>query len=351
MPVIRVCGGQWCRLLCCYSLVLALGSGVASSMTMMQKQTTLGDGADDVDGNDVGASSYETAAEDPDGRRQNGEKINGQEERSSDFEKLEKRLPSALIIGVKKAGTRALLEFLRLHPDVRATGPETHFFDRHYNKGIEWYRLQMPLTLPEQITMEKTPSYFVTEEVPARIRSTLPEARLLVVVRDPVTRALSDYAQTASKRPDTTLPFEFLAFRRRTNGSNDVDESWSGIRIGLYANHLTHWLRHFPPSQIHVVSGEELVRNPAREMAMVQDFLGLRRLVSEDHFYFNRTKGFPCLKKSEGSGSPHCLGKTKGRTHPRLSEENVRRLRKFFEPHNRKFYKLVGRDFEWERAR
>ncbi|KAL1470434.1 hypothetical protein MTO96_024316 [Rhipicephalus appendiculatus] len=73
----------------------------------------------------------------------------------------------------------------------------------------------MPLTLPEQITMEKTPSYFVTEEVPARIRSTLPDARLLVVVRDPVTRALSDYAQTASKRPDSTLPFEVLAFRRR----------------------------------------------------------------------------------------------------------------------------------------
>ncbi|KAL1470435.1 hypothetical protein MTO96_024317 [Rhipicephalus appendiculatus] len=135
------------------------------------------------------------------------------------------------------------------------------------------------------------------------------------------------------------------------NASSDVDEAWSGIRIGLYASHLAHWLRHFPQSQIHVVSGEELVRNPAREMAMVQDFLGLRRLVSEDHFYFNRTKGFPCLKKSEGSGSPHCLGKTKGRTHPRLSEENERRLRKFFEPHNVEFYKLVGRDFGWERAR
>ncbi|XP_050032842.1 uncharacterized protein [Dermacentor andersoni] len=555
MPVTRVCGRQWCHLLC-YCLVLALGTGAASSLAMIRKQTTLNDRADDVDSTDVAASSYETAAEDPVGHRQNGKKINRQEDRSSDFEKLEKRLPSALIIGVKKAGTRALLEFLRLHPDVRATGPETHFFDRHYNKGIEWYRLQMPLTLQEQITMEKTPSYFVTEEVPARIRSTLPQARLLVVVRDPVTRALSDYAQTASKRPDTTLPFEVLAFRRRrrrrggdtnsnirhqsprrrrarsrndtfsggrnvttpgsskiefpaaprynkregvkerflgrlngrdssqrghitadtyhgkntedrevtirsseatrndeqsyvsyrpngtptheyaslnttkdynrarlvasdphqensrssgneisdgivysktkkkgassssrgrwtdaasadekraykedtdqkstgrdcgqvrysvnstcTNGSSDVDESWSGIRIGLYANHLTHWLRHFPQSQIHVVSGEELVRNPAREMAMVQDFLGLRRLVSEDHFYFNRTKGFPCLKKSEGSGSPHCLGKTKGRTHPRLSEESIRRLRKFFEPHNRKFYKLVGRDFEWE---
>ncbi|GBL97033.1 Heparan sulfate glucosamine 3-O-sulfotransferase 2 [Araneus ventricosus] len=51
-----------------------------------------------------------------------------------------KRLPQALIIGVKKCGTRALLEFLRVHPDVRASGPETHFFDRHYQRGLEWYR-------------------------------------------------------------------------------------------------------------------------------------------------------------------------------------------------------------------
>ena len=51
-----------------------------------------------------------------------------------------KRLPQALIIGVKKCGTRALLEFLRVHPDVRASGPETHFFDRHYHRGLEWYR-------------------------------------------------------------------------------------------------------------------------------------------------------------------------------------------------------------------
>ncbi|KAG8186067.1 hypothetical protein JTE90_005420 [Oedothorax gibbosus] len=51
-----------------------------------------------------------------------------------------KRLPQALIIGVKKCGTRALLEFLRVHPDIRASGPETHFFDRHYERGLEWYR-------------------------------------------------------------------------------------------------------------------------------------------------------------------------------------------------------------------
>ena len=51
-----------------------------------------------------------------------------------------KKLPQALIIGVKKGGTRALLEFLRIHPDIRAPGPEPHFFDRHFHRGLEWYR-------------------------------------------------------------------------------------------------------------------------------------------------------------------------------------------------------------------
>lgn len=51
-----------------------------------------------------------------------------------------KKLPQALIIGVKKGGTRALLEFLRVHPDIRAVGAEPHFFDRNYEKGLEWYR-------------------------------------------------------------------------------------------------------------------------------------------------------------------------------------------------------------------
>lgn len=51
-----------------------------------------------------------------------------------------KRFPQAIIIGVKKGGTRALLEFLRTHPDVRALGAEAHFFDRFYDRGLDWYR-------------------------------------------------------------------------------------------------------------------------------------------------------------------------------------------------------------------
>ncbi|XP_073774913.1 heparan sulfate glucosamine 3-O-sulfotransferase 3A1 isoform X3 [Danio rerio] len=58
-----------------------------------------------------------------------------------------KKLPQAIIIGVKKGGTRALLEFLRVHPDIRAVGAEPHFFDRNYENGLDWYRYISPADL------------------------------------------------------------------------------------------------------------------------------------------------------------------------------------------------------------
>ncbi|KAI5233296.1 heparan sulfate glucosamine 3-O-sulfotransferase 3A1 [Manis pentadactyla] len=256
-----------------------------------------------------------------------------------------KQLPQAIIIGVKKGGTRALLEFLRVHPDVRAVGAEPHFFDRSYDKGLAWYRELMPRTLDGQITMEKTPSYFVTREAPARISAMSKDTKLIVVVRDPVTRAISDYTQTLSKRPDIPT-FESLTFRNRSAGL--IDTSWSAIQIGIYAKHLEHWLRHFPLGQMLFVSGERLIRDPAGELGRVQDFLGLKRIITDKHFYFNKTKGFPCLKKAEGSSKPHCLGKTKGRTHPDIDGEVVRRLRDFYRPFNLKFYQMTGQDFGWD---
>ncbi|XP_024140080.1 heparan sulfate glucosamine 3-O-sulfotransferase 2 [Oryzias melastigma] len=256
-----------------------------------------------------------------------------------------KKLPNAIIVGVKKGGTRAVLEFIRIHPDVRAAGTETHFFDRNYDRGLEWYRGLMPRTLESQITMEKTPSYFVTKETPRRISAMSQDTKLIVVVRDPVTRAISDYTQTLSKTPD--LPsFQELAFRNQSLGL--VDMSWNAIRIGLYALHLENWLRYFPLAQIHFVSGERLITDPAGELARVQDFLGLKRIVTDKHFYFNRTKGFPCLKKPESSGSPRCLGKSKGRTHVQIDRDAIEQLRDFYRPYNVKFYEMVGHDFKWE---
>ncbi|KAF3699987.1 Heparan sulfate glucosamine 3-O-sulfotransferase 4 [Channa argus] len=257
----------------------------------------------------------------------------------------EKRLPQAIIIGVKKGGTRALLEALRVHPDVRAVGNEPHFFDRNYEKGLDWYRDLMPSTLEGQITMEKTPSYFVTNHAPKRIHSMARDIKLIIVVRNPVTRAISDYTQTLSKKPEIPT-FEVLAFKNRTLGL--IDASWSALRIGIYALHLESWMQYFPLSQMHFVSGERLIVDPAGEMAKVQDFLGLKQIVTDKHFYFNKTKGFPCLKKPEDSSTPRCLGKSKGRTHPKIDPDVIRRLHKFYKPFNMMFYQMTGQNFEWE---
>lgn len=77
----------------------------------------------------------------------------------------------ALVIGVRKCGTRALLEMLYLHPRIQKAAGEVHFFDRdeNYWKGLEWYRKKMPHSFRGQITIEKSPSYFVTPEVSAKI--------------------------------------------------------------------------------------------------------------------------------------------------------------------------------------
>ena len=77
----------------------------------------------------------------------------------------------------------------------------------------------MPKALDGQVVMEKTPRYFVTVETPGRVHSMSRDVKLIVVVRDPVTRAISDYTQIISKTPHIPA-FETLAFKNRTNGQN-----------------------------------------------------------------------------------------------------------------------------------
>lgn len=65
----------------------------------------------------------------------------------------QRRLPQALIIGVRKCGTRALLEMLNLHPHIQKNGMEMHFFDEdeRYANGLEWYRKKMPYSFDNQV--------------------------------------------------------------------------------------------------------------------------------------------------------------------------------------------------------
>lgn len=261
----------------------------------------------------------------------------------SDVERPERRLPQAIIIGVKKGGTRAVLEYLRLHPQVRAAGPEPHFFDKNYHRGFGWYRSQMPESVRGQLTMEKTPSYLVRERVPARVRAMSPSMKLVLVLRDPVTRAVSDYTQAAAKGRARRSFLHSVT----DNRTGTVDRSKPLVRVGLYDEHVSRWLEHFPRSSFHFVSGERLVAQPERELASLQRFLGLRPpWVGARQLVFNSTKGFPCLLREPGA-TPHCLDPSKGRPHPKVDPVLERRLRDFYAPHNQRLYRIIGRDLGW----
>ncbi|KAH1000252.1 hypothetical protein HUJ04_000170 [Dendroctonus ponderosae] len=326
-------------------------------------------------------------------------------------------LLQAIIMGVRKCGTRALLEMLYLHPAVQKAAGEVHFFDRdeNYYKGLEWYRQQMPHSRAGQVTIEKSPSYFVTPEVstrrplvrvdfsryllwmksggaatcargwplalcafhqgaplalsptvPERIRAMNASIKLLLIVREPVTRAISDYTQlranaaTMAPTAPTLGPvrsFEQLALHR--NGT--VNESYRPLAISVYHRFLHRWLEPptpiptrviasalypqvFPREQLLVVNGDQLIDDPLPQLQRIERFLGLEPRISAHNFYFNETKGFFCLRNETAD---RCLRETKGRRHPRVSPHVVAQLRAYFDEHNQKFYELIGEDLAW----
>lgn len=262
-----------------------------------------------------------------------------------------RKLPQAIIIGVRKCGTRALLEMLYLHPMVQKAAGEVHFFDRdeNYNKGLEWYRTKMPESYPGQITIEKSPSYFVTPEVPERIRAMNASIKLLLIIREPVTRAISDYTQlrahaaTASPAvtpPPTPKSFEQLVLH--ANGT--INEGYRPLAISIYHHYVHRWLETFGRQQILVVNGDQLIEDPVPQLQRIERFLGLEQHIGMRNFYFNETKGFYCLRNET---SDRCLKETKGRRHPRVDPAIIVRLRKYFAEHNQKFYELIGEDLGW----
>ncbi|ELT90114.1 hypothetical protein CAPTEDRAFT_89077 [Capitella teleta] len=257
-----------------------------------------------------------------------------------------RRLPQCLIIGVRKGGTRALLEFLNLHPNIAAEKKEMHFFDDevNYNRGLEFYRKRMPYSYEDQVTLEKTPAYFVEEVVPGRVSAMNSSIKLILILRDPVERAISDYMQiytTRHERGKTHETFENLAFDAMTG---DVNKSYKAIRRSIYHRHMERWLEHFPLHQFHFVSAENLVQNPVEELRKVEDFLQIDHRLTQDHFYFNQTRGFYCMHLQHRQ---KCLAPSKGRAHIPIDQDVIYKLREFFRPHNQEMYELVGMNFGW----
>jgi len=265
-------------------------------------------------------------------------------------------LPQAVIFGTRKGGTRALLEFLNMHSLIRRSKTEIHFYDKHFNKGIAWYISQMPFITEGQIGMEKTPGYFHTPSVPKRMFETKNDTKLLMIIRDPVKRMISDYNQfyhNNIKEGSSYPPIQTFLFKK----DGTINEHYPPLKRSIYHKHMAKWLEYFPLSQMYIVDGDRFIKEPWTEIEQVERFLELPIELGRDNFYFNQTKGFYCGKEIiENVNSKwtctrnKCLSKSKGRKPPALAADLLQQLYDFMEPHNQLFFNMINRsDIAWDR--
>ena len=275
---------------------------------------------------------------------------------------LTQKLPSALIIGAAKCGTSTILEFLSAHPAV-VTKFEARFFDHYYDRGVEWYLRQMPLSSTHQITLEKTPDYFVVKDVPARVFKLNPRMKLIVVLRDPVTRVISHYVHLKTEAwhdfVNDTRRFNLTDSERIAELIYSLKEHEEGkskgeicaecdlVRQSLYYDHIERWLEYFPLEQFVFVNGARLCTEPSTEIDKMQSFLDLEPCISREHFVFVPAKRFYCIRKPLQSSQLKCMGDDKGRKHPAIDSAIIDDLRMFYRASNRKLFNLINENPWW----
>ncbi|MEX0797213.1 MAG: sulfotransferase domain-containing protein, partial [Acidimicrobiia bacterium] len=122
-------------------------------------------------------------------------------------------VPDFVIIGCQRGGTSSLYRYLGMHPEISPSlRKETEYFTAKFPEGESWYRAHFPLALRHRIAtalgkrrlaFEATPDYLVDPRAPARCHALLPDARIVVMLREPGERALSQFHHNVRHRFET----------------------------------------------------------------------------------------------------------------------------------------------------
>jgi len=178
-------------------------------------------------------------------------------------------LPDFIVVGAMRAGTTTLYHHLSNHTAIGMSRmKETDFFipKMNYPLGLDWYRNQFDSGFA--VHGEVSPNYAMChlwQGVPARIRETLPEVKIIFLARDPVDRFISHYLHAWHVGHTKVLPEALLASK---NGQNMLQTSRYTVQIEAY-------LQHFPPEQILILDFDELRTDPQATMDRMTNFLDL----------------------------------------------------------------------------
>lgn len=199
------------------------------------------------------------------------------------------RLPDFLCLGTQRGGTTFLHHLLGRHPQVHLPDcKEVHYFSLHAAESPAWYGAHFQAAHPGQTCGDITPYYLFHPEAPQRIRSLLPEAKLIVLLRDPVERALSQYFHSCQLGLES-LPLEEAlaaeparlagaeAVLREPGGRHRSHQEHSYLSRSRYGHQLSRYEALYPRRQILLLRSEDVFQRPRRVWRRVEQFLGLPR--------------------------------------------------------------------------
>lgn len=268
--------------------------------------------------------------------------------------------PDFLVIGAQKCGTTWLSAMLKQHPEIRSPRKkELQFFTYKYDLGISWYRKQFPATADNEKCGEFTPNYFWTSDnangasppdthfrTPERVKKHYPDVKLILLLRDPVSRAVSAYYHHIRDR--TLSPRVSLYGARGHRGI---------LSMGFYDVHLSNWLKHFSSDQMRILVFEVDVlpnkrgslRNLCRFLEIDDQFAfpDIERVENQkssdlymiSNYYFPQLtrKYYWHIEALERFGFPRL----------KVQEKDIETLRQIYDPHNRNLSEMLGRSLPW----
>jgi hypothetical protein len=269
-------------------------------------------------------------------------------------------LPDFIIIGTQRGGTTSLYYYLTAQPGiVRALMKEVHFFDDHFEEGLNWYRAQFPSSLQKHyaewirkghfLTGESSPYYLFYPPAPKRIAEVVPNAKLIVLLRNPVDRAYSHHwLVTLEGKEKLTFADAIACEEERLAGEHEKivanehyvsfnHRHYSYLARGIYLDQLQHWMQHYPREQFLILRSEDFYKDIPTVFKQTLDFLGV------DSSTIDTTKQFKQYRE------PHPRGYKNEEKPPRMDPKIREQLIEYFRPHNARLYEFLGRDMGWDK--
>lgn len=239
-----------------------------------------------------------------------------------------------LIIGTVKGGTTSLYAYLTQHPQILpAIRKEVDFWDDRYGnfaRGLEWYRAHFPIVSPGAgITGEATAMCFTNPLASIRLAGIFPDTKLIVLLRNPIDRAISHYYMKVSKGWEHR-PLEVALQAELDFLNTHLEPDWQSANMpsyvldGVYVRQLRNWWQSFPTTQFAIFKSEDFFTDPASIVERVFEFLEvpphpLASYPIENQGYYSQVS--PSVRQQ---------------------------LREFFQPYNRELETLLARKFDWD---